>query len=329
MDRVRRAGIAALVLVVALRSTASPRVVRRSRPRPVAAASVAWPTVDPRGLGGPDGRRERLGRVRRDRQPGRPRPVDLNGLEVVYATSSGSTVTRKATWAASPVLEPGRRVLIANGAGPYAAAADAVYTGGFAATGGARRAAGRRRRRRSTRSAGATPTNAFVEGTAAAAPAAGSSLERRPGGSARQRHGHERQRADWVRRGCPRPQELGAAGARAGRHTESDRDAGADRDADARPPTVAPTPTPMPSATPTVPPTPTPTPVPSRHRPRRRRRRRHRRRPRRRRRRATPTPMPTPTPTPTPTPSPTPDRHRASRPPDRSPMTPSSRSRGR
>ena len=46
-----------------------------------------------------------------------PAPVDLAGLEVVYATSSGSTVTRKATWAASTMLEPGRRVLIANAAG--------------------------------------------------------------------------------------------------------------------------------------------------------------------------------------------------------------------
>ena len=34
--------------------------------------------------------------------------VDLAGLEVVYATSSGSTVTRKATWSASTVLDPGK-----------------------------------------------------------------------------------------------------------------------------------------------------------------------------------------------------------------------------
>ena len=64
-------------------------------------------------------------------------PVDLAGLEVVYATSSGSTVTRKATWIASTILETGRRVLIANAAGSYAAAADGTYAGGFAATGGA------------------------------------------------------------------------------------------------------------------------------------------------------------------------------------------------
>jgi uncharacterized protein len=63
--------------------------------------------------------------------------VDLAGLEVVYATSSGSTVTRKATWTASTTLEPGRRVLLANAAGSYAPVADLTYTGGFAATGGA------------------------------------------------------------------------------------------------------------------------------------------------------------------------------------------------
>ena len=64
-------------------------------------------------------------------------PVDLAGLEVVYATSSGSTVTRKATWAASTLVLPGRRVLIANAAGIFAPGADLAYSSGFAATGGA------------------------------------------------------------------------------------------------------------------------------------------------------------------------------------------------
>ena len=48
-----------------------------------------------------------------------PGAVDLAGLEVVYATSSGSTVTRKATWTVPTTLEPGRRVLLANAAGAY------------------------------------------------------------------------------------------------------------------------------------------------------------------------------------------------------------------
>ena len=34
--------------------------------------------------------------------------VDLAGIEVVYVTSSGGTITRKATWTASQLLDPGR-----------------------------------------------------------------------------------------------------------------------------------------------------------------------------------------------------------------------------
>src|SRR6478736_2632574 len=64
-------------------------------------------------------------------------PVDLQGLEIVYATSTGSTVTRKATWTGPAILDPGRRILIANAAGAFATLADATYSGGFAATGGA------------------------------------------------------------------------------------------------------------------------------------------------------------------------------------------------
>src|ERR671930_620742 len=38
--------------------------------------------------------------------------VDLAGIEVAYVTASGSTVTRKATWSISTLLEPGRHLLI-------------------------------------------------------------------------------------------------------------------------------------------------------------------------------------------------------------------------
>ncbi|HTK44159.1 MAG TPA: lamin tail domain-containing protein, partial [Patescibacteria group bacterium] len=106
--------------------------------------------------------------------------VDLAGLELAYATSSGSTVTRKASWSTPLLLEPGRHLFVANSAGIYAGLADATYSGGLAATGGAivLRVIG-----------GATidavgwgdATNAFVEGSAMAAPAAGASIERKPG----------------------------------------------------------------------------------------------------------------------------------------------------
>ena len=64
-------------------------------------------------------------------------PVDIAGLEVVYVTSTGTTVTRKASWSSTTILEPGRHLLVANTAGIYASLADATYSGGFTATGGA------------------------------------------------------------------------------------------------------------------------------------------------------------------------------------------------
>jgi hypothetical protein len=195
-------------------------------------------------------------------------PVDLVGLEVVYATSSGSTVTRKATWTASLVLDPGRRTLIANGAGIHAAIADLVYTGGFAASGGSL----------ALRVVGGTvidavgwgdATNTFVEGAAAAAPAPGSSLERRPGGPGGNGIDTNDNLADWFVADTPSPQNLGA-----------DPVPGADPT-----PTPTPTPTPAPSATATPAPSPTATasPAPT----------------------ATPTAEPTATPTAKPTPTPT------------------------
>lgn len=108
-------------------------------------------------------------------------PLDLGGLELVYVTSSGATVTRKATWSGGTLLPSGAHLLVANSAGIYAALADALYSGGFAATGGAL----------VLRPIGGTPldavgwgdaSSAFVERTAAPAPPAGQSIERRPGG---------------------------------------------------------------------------------------------------------------------------------------------------
>ncbi len=192
-------------------------------------------------------------------------PVDLLGLEIVYATSSGSTVTRKATWASSLVLDPGKRVLIANGAGVFAAVADATYSGGFAATGGAI----------ALRVVGGSvidavgwgdATNGFVEGAAAVAPPAGSSLERAPGGPAGNGTDTNQNSLDWFVQAAPSPQGSGAPAV------------------PAPGPSASPTPTPASTATPTPAPTPTPTPAPT----------------------ATPTATPTPTPTrrpPTPTPT--------------------------
>jgi hypothetical protein len=207
---------------------------------------------------------------------GGPLAADLVGLELVYATSTGSTVTRKATWTTSTILEPGRHLLIANAAGIYAGQADATYSGGFAATGGAV----------VLRAVGGNPidavgwgdaTNAFVEGGPAVAPAAGSSIERLPGGAFGNGTDTNANQADFVV-AVPSPQNLA---------TEPVPAPGPSATPTATP-VPTPTPTPTPTATPTQTPVPTPSPTASPTPP------------------ASPTPAPTPTATPTPTPVPTP-----------------------
>ncbi|HEX5824818.1 MAG TPA: lamin tail domain-containing protein [Candidatus Limnocylindrales bacterium] len=194
--------------------------------------------------------------------------VDLIGLELVYATSTGSTVTRKAAWTTSTILAPGRHLLIANSAGIYASLADSTYSGGFAATGGAV----------VLRTVGGDPidavgwgdaTNAFVEDGPAPAPPAGSSIERRPGGASGNGIDANANQADFIV-AVPSPQGLAA------------------EPVPAPGPSASPTPAPVPSPTPPSSPTPAPsgTPEPTLL--------------------LTPTPTLVPTPIPTPTPSPTP-----------------------
>jgi lamin tail-like protein len=200
-------------------------------------------------------------------------PLPLEGLEVVYVTASGATVTRKASWATgAPGLAPGAHLLIANGAGIFAGFADVAYANGLAATGGsvALRIIG-----------GSTAidavgwgnaANTWLETGPAPAPAAGNSLERLPGGSSGSTQDTDNNVVDFAIQPLPDPQNS------------------------ASPPvpdsSASPSPNGTPSATPTVVPTsdpspsetsgPTPTPIP------------------------TATPSPTPTPIPTATPSPTP-----------------------
>jgi len=180
MDRVRGTGQAVLLLLVLASLALVGPTPSAARPPAELAAAGAWPTstlvvseVQTGGASASDEFAEisNAGAV----------AVDLTGLEVVYATSTGSTVTRKASWTAATILEPGRHLLIANSSGVFAPVADAKYSGGFAATGGAI----------VLRPIGGTPidavgwgdaTNAFVEGSVASAPAAGSSIERLPGG---------------------------------------------------------------------------------------------------------------------------------------------------
>lgn len=110
MDRARRAGLTALILVVLVSSAGGPGG------SPALAAAVGWPTsalvLSEVQTGGASASDEF---VEIANQAGTP--IDLVGLEVVYATASGSTVTRKATWEASTILAPGRRFLLANTSG--------------------------------------------------------------------------------------------------------------------------------------------------------------------------------------------------------------------
>jgi hypothetical protein len=111
--------------------------------------------------------------------------LPLEGLELVYVTATGATISRRADWAAGALsLGPGEHVLVANAAGTFAPIADVVFASGMAATGGS--VALRIQGASSAIDAvgWGTAASVWMEGTAAPAPAAGETLERRPGGAA-------------------------------------------------------------------------------------------------------------------------------------------------
>jgi hypothetical protein len=190
--------------------------------------------------------------------------LPLEGLEVVYVTATGATITRKASWAAgSPGLPAGAHVLIANGAGIFAALADVPYANGLAATGGsvALRAIG-----------GAiaidavgwgNAAKAWLETRPAAAPAAGSSLERLPGGSAGSTQDTDDNLLDFMVQSVPDPQNSGSSVVPSPSATPSPT--GSVPPSATSTPTASPTiePSVEPSATPTVEPTASPSLSPS------------------------------------------------------------------
>ncbi len=59
-------------------------------------------------------------------------PVDLGGLELLYVSATGGSVSQKAEWSGS-TLRSGRSLLLANGAGGWASVADVTWSGGLAA----------------------------------------------------------------------------------------------------------------------------------------------------------------------------------------------------
>ncbi len=193
-------------------------------------------------------------------------PIDLAGSELVYVTASGSTVTRKATWAAALVLDPGRRLLLANSLGRYASVADVIYTGGLSSTGGTL----------VLRALGGPPTdalgwgnatNAFVETRPAQAPPAGSSVERLPGGADGNWYDTNDNLLDTHEEGAPVPQNLAAPSAPAPGPTAPGASTGEGTQPPPDPSTTGPSDGPRASEAVSFPPTPTevssaePTPV--------------------------------------------------------------------
>lgn len=203
-------------------------------------------------------------------------PVQLDGLEVVYVTATGGTVTRKRTWT-DRRLQPGQHLLLANVDGVFAGVAEQTYSGGLSATGGTI----------AVRIVGAevidslswgNASSDFVEGSPGPAPAAGSSLERRPGGSAGNGRDTNDNAADTIVNPMPIPD---------GAPTTPEPTPAPTPTPEPTPkPTATPEPTPQPTQTPTPTAVPTPSPTPSPT--------------------LAPTPAPTPTPTPSPLPTPTP-----------------------
>ena len=212
--------------------------------------------------------------------------LPLEGLEIVYVTASGATVTRKASWGTgAPGLAPGAHLLIANGGGVFAGLADVAYANGLAATGGsvALRIIGASSAVDAVGWGNAAST--WLETAPAPAPAAGSSPERLPGGSSGSTQDTDNNLVDFAIQPVPDPQNSGSPPVPGSSGSPSPSASPAPSGS------PAPTPTATPSASPTVGPsateTPllTPSPIPT----------------------ATPSPAPTATPasTPSPTPAPT------------------------
>jgi hypothetical protein len=218
--------------------------------------------------------------------------LSLDGLELVYVTASGATVTRKALWGPGAAIPPGAHVLVANEAGLFAGIADVTYANGLAATGGSLAL-------RSLGSASAidavgwgTAASTWLEAAPAPAPPIGSSLERLPGGGSGSGQDTDNNVVDFVIRAAPDPQNSGSLPvptmAPTATASASSTPIPSARPEPSNSPSVsespAPSSTPTPSQTPEPTPTSSPTPTPT----------------------ASPTATPFPTPAPTPAPTPTP-----------------------
>jgi hypothetical protein len=107
--------------------------------------------------------------------------ADLSGWKLVYRSASGTSDTTLVTFAAGTTLAPGAFLLAGGSAYAGGPAADASFAPGLASTGGS---VGIRDASAALVDGAAwgTGTGPLLEGAAAAAPAAGSSLARHPDG---------------------------------------------------------------------------------------------------------------------------------------------------
>ncbi|HET7083004.1 MAG TPA: lamin tail domain-containing protein [Candidatus Limnocylindria bacterium] len=192
--------------------------------------------------------------------------LPLEGLEIVYVTASGATVTRKAAWAiGSAGVPPGAHVLIANDAGVFGALADIAYANGLAATGGsvALRVIGAASAIDAVGWGNAA--SIWLEGQPAPAPATGSSLERLPGGSVGSGQDTDDNLVDFFVQSVPDPQNSSSppipSASESAAPTESP--VASETPQPTASPTLAPSisETPVASASPTPQPTPTPSPT--------------------------------------------------------------------
>ncbi len=194
--------------------------------------------------------------------------LPLEGLEVVYVTATGATLTRKAAWSVGAVgVAPGAHLLLANEAGIFAGLADVAYANGLAATGGsvALRVIGAATAIDAVGWGNAT--SSWLETRPAPAPAAGSSLERLPGGTSGSAQDTDDNLIDWFVEPLPDPQNSGSPPipVESGGPSPTPSATGTETPLPSASPTAQPSLTPSPTASPlsTQSPAPTATPAPT------------------------------------------------------------------
>jgi hypothetical protein len=194
--------------------------------------------------------------------------LPLEGLELVYVTASGTTVTQRASWGlGAPSVAAGAHLLVANELGIFAPIADALFASGMAAAGGSVALRIKGAATAIDAAGWGTAASAWMEGSAAPAPPAGSSIERLPGGAAGSTTDTDDNATDFAVRAMPDPQNAASPLVPATpAATQSPSEApspSAPTPTRSPTPAVTATPSAMPSASPSAAPSATATPAPS------------------------------------------------------------------